>query len=109
MPNANEVKELLAPHLIGDLREPGVRIDVLSLGIDAEGRRFTAIFELLVENQRWRVRIPSGDKWEMAIFDGQPDSALVLAVANVLRIRLLEWWHTKDTERRSAKLGARLN
>jgi hypothetical protein len=109
MPNADEVRALLAPHLIGDLREAGARIDVLSLGIAAEGRRFMATFELLAENQHWRVRIPSGDKWEMAIFDGQPDSALVLGVANVLRIRLLEWWHTKDTERWSAKLGVRLN
>lgn len=109
MPSADEVKYLLAPHLLGDLREVGVRIEVLALDIEAEARTFTATFEIRAGHQRWRVRLPSGDQGEMAIFDGQPASDLVLGVTNALRIRLLEWCHTKDTERRSARLGVRLS
>ncbi|RAJ62444.1 hypothetical protein K378_03795 [Streptomyces sp. Amel2xB2] len=109
MPSAAEVTELLAPHLLGDPRDAGARIDVLSLDVEEEERSFTAMFELLAEGERWRVRVPSGDKWELAVFNGRPDPDLVLDVANVLRIRLLEWWHTKDTAKRSAETGTRLN
>lgn len=107
VPSAEGVRELLVPHLMGRLEEPGICLDVLALDIVEEGRKFTAVFEVLANKQRWRVRLEGGSS-EMAIFDGKPPFHLVRSTASMLRIHLFEWWHTKGSERRSAKLGERL-
>lgn len=108
MPSAAEVRDQLVPHLMGRLNDGGTEIEVTSLGVVENGRSFTLVVELTAYGQRWRVRL-EGDRSAMAIFDGAPPHDLVRSVASEFRIHLFEWWHTKASERQSAKLGERLD
>ncbi|WP_327687326.1 hypothetical protein [Streptomyces sp. NBC_00467] len=108
MPSAQDVRDLLAPHLMGALSLAGSKLVVTDLEVIEMGRSFTAVFELVANGERWRVRLLCGSS-EMALFDGSPSPDLVGGAANMLRIRLFEWWETKGSERQIAKLGERLD
>ncbi|WP_167501749.1 hypothetical protein [Streptomyces malaysiensis] len=108
MPSAADVRDILAPHLLGRLEDGLVQFDVLGCEVIDHGRRFTVAIELFAPDGHWRVHLEC-DSTEHRIFDGNPPEELVQAVAVSLRIRLFEWWHTKDSERRSAGLGERLS
>ncbi|MGA6157772.1 hypothetical protein ACPEIC_30965 [Stenotrophomonas sp. NPDC087984] len=108
MPSAAGVRSILAPHLMGRLEDGLVVLDVLGLEVIDHGRRFTVAIELFAPDGHWRVRLEC-DSAEHRIFDGSPPEELVQAVAMSLHIRLFEWWHTKDSERQSARLGERLS
>ncbi|MET7760927.1 hypothetical protein ABZS71_02395 [Streptomyces sp. NPDC005393] len=107
MPSAEGVRSLLAPHLMGQLEDSSVCLEVLGLAVIDQGRRFTVAIELIAPDGHWRVRLEC-DSSEHRIFDGSPPEELVQAVAMSLQIRLFEWWHTKGSERQSARLGERL-
>ncbi|MBU3869338.1 hypothetical protein KN815_36365 [Streptomyces sp. 4503] len=108
MPSVDGVRGLLARYLTGRLEDGSVCLEVLGLEVIDQGRRFTVAVELIAPDGHWRVRLDC-DSSEHRIFDGSPPEELVQAVAMSLRIRLFEWWHTKGSERQSARLGERLN
>jgi hypothetical protein len=107
VPSAEEVRSLLASQLTGRLEDGAVCLEVLGLDVIDEGRKFTVAIELIAPDGNWRVRLEC-DSSEHRIFDGSPPEELVRAIAMSLHIRLFEWWHTKDSERQSARLGERL-
>ncbi|GLV77947.1 hypothetical protein ACH4VS_32915 [Streptomyces hygroscopicus] len=107
MPSAADVRDILAPHLVGRLEDGLVLLDVVGLDVIDHGRRFTVAMELFAPDGHWRVHLEC-DSTEHRIFDSNPEEELVQAVAISLRIRLFEWWHTKDSERKSARMGERL-
>ncbi|MFF9896626.1 hypothetical protein [Streptomyces longispororuber] len=108
MPSAAEVRDLLVPHLMGKLFSGTSELTVTGLDVVEHGRTFTLVVELEASKQRWRVRLES-DRQQMAIFNGQPPHHLVRGIANDFRLRLFEWWDTKDGDRQAAKLGERLD
>ncbi|MFG2193927.1 hypothetical protein [Streptomyces sp. NPDC048639] len=107
MPTAEEVRDLLAPSLMGRLDSYGTELDVTAFEVVERGRSFTAVLDVSVLGERWRVRLPYGAA-EMAVFDGRPADDLVAWVAVLIRTHLDEWWATKRTSGRSRKLGERL-
>ncbi|MFG2895211.1 hypothetical protein [Streptomyces sp. NPDC048248] len=108
MPSAQGVRDLLVPHLMGRLDSSGSTLEVTDLEVIEEGRKFTVVFELTAQGERWRVRIPC-DSSEMGIFDGNPPYDLIRYTATMLHIRLFEWWQTKGSERQAAKQGERID
>lgn len=108
MASAEQVRDLFVPHLMGRLYDGRAELDVTALDVVEHGRTFTLVVELKGYTQQWRVRL-EGDRSSMALFNGVPPYHLVRSIASEFRIRLFEWWHTKDAERRSAKLGERLD
>lgn len=108
MPSAAEVRDLFVPHLMGRLDDASAELEVTSLDVVEQGRSFTLVVELTAYKQRWRVRLES-ERSAMAVFDGAPTHDLVRRLASEFRIRLFEWWHTKGSERQSAKQGERLD
>ncbi|MGX2993311.1 hypothetical protein JNUCC64_03290 [Streptomyces sp. JNUCC 64] len=105
--DAERVRDLLVPHLMGRLDDPSVTLEVTRLEIVERGRAFDVVVELLAGGERWRVRLPR-DSADRALFNGTPPHHLVRGVAGMIRVQLFEWWYTKGRERRSAKLGERL-
>ncbi|MFE9060162.1 hypothetical protein [Streptomyces violaceusniger] len=108
MPSVEGVRGLLARYLTGRLEDGSVRLEVLGLEVIDQGRGFTVAVELIAPDGHWKVRLDC-DSSEHRIFDSSPPEELVQAVAVSLRVRLFEWWHTKGSERRSARLGERLD
>ncbi|MFE6398136.1 MULTISPECIES: hypothetical protein [Streptomyces] len=108
MATAEEVRDLLVPHLMGQLDDTQAELNVTALDVVEHGRSFTLVLELVAYRERWRVRLDS-DRSQMALFNGTPPHHLVRAVATEFRIRLFEWWHTKNAEKQSAKLGERID
>lgn len=108
MLSAGEVRDLFVPHLMGRLDDSTAELEVTGLDVVEQGRSFTLVVELTAYRQRWRVRLES-DRSAMAVFDGAPAHDVVRSVASEFRIRLFEWWHTKGSERQSAKQGERLD
>ncbi|WP_369213149.1 hypothetical protein [Streptomyces flavofungini] len=108
MPSADDVRDLLVPHLMGRLNDVHTELKVTSLAVVEHGRFFTPVVELTAHRQEWRVRLDS-DRSAMALFNGVPPHDVVRGVASDLRIRLFEWWHTKDSERQSAKMSERID
>ncbi|MFH8990032.1 hypothetical protein [Streptomyces sp. NPDC017940] len=107
MATAEQVRELLVPHLMGQLDDSQAELHVTALDVVERGRSFTLVLELTAYRQRWRVRL-DGDRSAMALFNGTPPHHLVRAVASDFRIRLFEWWHTKNAEKQSARLAERI-
>ncbi|MFD4833210.1 hypothetical protein ACFWPV_25625 [Streptomyces uncialis] len=105
--DAERVRDLLVPHLMGRLYDPSATLEVTGLEIVERGRAFEIVVEVLADGQRWRVRLPR-DNADRMLFDGAPPYHVVRGIAGVARVQLFEWWHTKGHERRSAKLGERL-
>ncbi|MFF8286059.1 hypothetical protein ACF06W_25535 [Streptomyces albus] len=100
------MRELLLSHLSGAFETGGLTMTVHALDIVEHERTFTAVLLVEVQGERWRVRIPS-EKADMHIFDGRPSAELVSGIANMLWFQLVEWWFTKNGERRWARLGER--
>ncbi|MDT0424459.1 hypothetical protein [Streptomyces evansiae] len=108
MATGEEVREQLAERLIGPLPDSAARLRVTALTIAEEARHFTAVFSVDAPDGRWRVTLDS-DRTDMNIFNGTPDAPLAEAIATSFRIRLAEWWHTKDVERGAARQGIRID
>ncbi|WP_030573562.1 hypothetical protein [Streptomyces aureocirculatus] len=108
MATAEQVRDLLVPHLMGQLDDTQAELDVTALDVVESGRSFTLVLEVTAYRQRWRVRLDS-DRSAMALFNGTPPHHLVRAVAAEFCIRLFEWWHTKNAEKQSARLGERID
>ncbi|MFD9904057.1 hypothetical protein [Streptomyces sp. NPDC059063] len=109
MPSAPEVRDLLVPHLMGKLFCGSSTLTVTGLDVVEHERTFTLVVELeSASQQRWRVRLES-DRSQMAIFNGTPPHDLVRTIANEFHVELFEWWDTKGSDRRAAKLGERLD
>ncbi|CAM3380299.1 hypothetical protein HMPREF1486_02421 [Streptomyces sp. HPH0547] len=107
MSSVEQVRELLLSRLSGAFETGGLTMTVHALDIVENERTFTAVLLVEVQGERWRVRIPS-DKADMHVFDGRPSAELVTGIADMLRIQLVEWWFTKNGERRSARMGERV-
>ncbi|WEV29425.1 hypothetical protein OYE22_32710 [Streptomyces sp. 71268] len=106
--DGQRVRNLLLPHLMGQLDDSSATLDVQEIEVVSRGRSFDVVLELLAYGERWRVRLPR-DNSDSILFNGAPAPHVVRSVANMIRIHLFEWWHTKDRERRSAAMGERLS
>ncbi|MFT2017499.1 hypothetical protein ACMA1D_16925 [Streptomyces sp. 796.1] len=108
MATADQVKAWLAPEVLGVQRQgPGVAIEVLELRVPATYPDLLVEVDVCVMGERWQVAL---------VYDG-PDASLVSGdltdvalrtLELMVRTHLFEWWHTKDRERASARMGTRL-
>lgn len=105
--DAQRVRDLLAPHLMGRHDYSSATLEVTSLEIIERGRTFDVVIEVLAYGERWRVRL-ARDNTDAILFNAAPPHHVVRGVGSMVCIELFEWWHTKGHERQSAKLGERL-
>lgn len=105
--DAERVRDLLAPHVMGRHHASSTTLEVTALEIAERGRTFDVVVEVLAYGERWRVRL-ARDNSDAILFNAAPPPEVVRGVGTMVRIELFEWWDTKDRERLSAKLGERL-
>lgn len=108
MATAEQVRARLAPEILGAQRQgPGVPIDVLDLRVPAVYPDLLVEFEVRVGTERWRVSLVY-DGPDASLASGDLTDAALHTLQFMVRTHLFEWWHTKDRERASARLGTRL-
>ncbi|MGA4843664.1 hypothetical protein [Streptomyces sp. G45] len=109
MLSTDEVRDLLAPRVVGKWDEgAGLVLEVVGIEVVLTGRKLTVYLEVVAPDGRWRLR-SDRDNSDVNVFNGRPPEELLHWIAWSLRVELFEWWHTKRSERRSAKLGERLD
>jgi hypothetical protein len=107
MATAEEVRALLQEHLVGELEDTAgtLRVNTLDVARHAEG--FTVEADVTAADGRWRVGLDYGGP-HTRVFEGRPSPETVRSLVVVIATQLFEWWHTKDTERASARPAVRL-
>jgi hypothetical protein len=108
MATPEQVREALTQKLSGLQSEGGgTSLEVLEVKVPS-------IFPELLLNIRVRV---SGQLWEVSLEYQGHEASLVSGdlsedtlnyLGFLVRTHLFEWWHTKDTEKFSARMGKRL-
>ncbi|MFZ3571209.1 hypothetical protein ACOKM5_30215 [Streptomyces sp. BH097] len=108
MATAEQVQEQLIERISGVQRQgPGVPIEVLAVRVPSIRPTLNIEMDVQVSEERWRVSLAySGPDASMVSGDLTESSMHTLEL--LVRTNLFDWWHTKDTERASARMGRRL-
>lgn len=103
------VQEKLQSELLGvQSQGAGTSMNILELRV-AEMRPSLVIeVDVQVEDDRWRVSLSFSGQ-EASMVSGDLDDSAASYLAMLARTHLFEWWHTKDRERASKRMGRKLS
>jgi hypothetical protein len=94
---------------------PSTRFDVSDLRIDHHlDRTATLTYQLVIarhghQEQHWEVTLPWDDKsFTDVLTSPEPEPARLDMLVHLVRSLLEEWWETKGSERKSAKMGRQM-
>ncbi|MGI5531345.1 hypothetical protein ACQEVX_29400 [Streptomyces syringium] len=109
MATSEQVKSRLSHRILGTQRQgPGVPIEVLEVRVPAVYPELLIELDVCVSEEFWRVSLEyGGPDASLASGDLTEDSMRTLEI--LVRTNLFEWWHTKDKEKASARMGRRLS
>ncbi|MGW6292551.1 hypothetical protein [Streptomyces sp. NPDC055058] len=94
---------------------PSKRFDVSDLRIDHHlDRTATLIYQLAIarpghQEEHWEVTLPWDDKsFADVLTSPAPEPGRLAMLVHLVRSLLEEWWETKGSERKSAKMGRQM-
>ncbi|MDQ8707875.1 hypothetical protein RCO28_36215 [Streptomyces sp. LHD-70] len=108
MATAEQVQEKLGVKLRGVQREgPGIPIEVLKVQVAEVSPSLLLDVDVRASGEVWRVSLKYTGQ-EASLVSGDLADETVEYLALLARTHLFEWWHTKDTEKASKRMGVRL-
>ncbi|MFM9369658.1 hypothetical protein [Streptomyces sp. Da 82-17] len=108
MATAEQVQEALGAKLQGVQHEgPGIPIEVLKLHVAAVSPALLLDVDVKASEEVWRVSL-TYTRQEASLVSGDLADETIDYLALLARTHIFEWWHTKDTERASKRMGVRL-
>ena len=108
MASPERVSEALAQKLSGLQSEGGgTSLEVLEVKVLSVSPEFLLKIQVRASGQLWEVSLDyQGHEASLVSGDLAEDTLNYLGF--LVRTHLFEWWHTKDTEKISARMGKRL-
>ena len=105
MASPQQVREALTQKLSGPQSEGGgTSLEVLGLEVPSVSPKLLLKIQVRVSEQLWEVSLDyQGHEASLVSGDLTQDSLDYLGF--LVRTHLFEWWHTKDTEKISARMG----
>ena len=109
MATPEQVGEALARKLSGlQSQGGGTSLEVLGVKVPSVSPALLLKIQVSVSGQLWEVSLDyEGDEASLVSGDLSEDTLNYLGF--LVRTHLFEWWHTKDTEKLSARMGKRLD
>jgi hypothetical protein len=108
MATREQVRERLEDKLLGLQREgPGMPIEILELRVPEVYPSLFIELDVQVREEIWRVSLKYKGH-EASLVSGDLTEEALGYLGFLARTHLFEWWHTKDTERASQRMGRRL-
>lgn len=109
MATPEQVSEALAQKISGPQSEGGgTSLEVLEVNVPSVSPQLLLKIKLSVSGQLWEVSLDYQGH-EASLVTGDLSEEAVKYLGLLVRTHLFEWWHTKDTETLSARMGKRLD
>ncbi|MFD9491832.1 hypothetical protein ACFWA1_10215 [Streptomyces sp. NPDC060005] len=109
MATPEQVQEALARKLSGPQSEGGgTSLDVLEVAVSSVFPDLVLKVRVGVSGQIWEVSLDY-QGYEASLVSGDLTEETLSYLGILVRTHLFEWWHTKETERFSARMGRRLS
>ncbi len=108
MASQEQIRDGLHRRLSGIQRQGSVPIEVLDLKVSSSHPELLLVFRVCVAGEVWEVSLDYTG-YEASLMSGDPAKESFDYLAFLARTHLFEWWHTKDTEKISARMGKRLD
>ncbi|MEH6372742.1 hypothetical protein V7793_00025 [Streptomyces sp. KLMMK] len=108
MATSEQVTRKLSQGILGIQRQgPGIPIEVLELRVPAVHPKLLVELDVRVSGELWRVSLQYGGP-DAGLVSGNLHEVSMRTLELLVRTNLFEWWHTKDREAASARMGKRL-
>ncbi|MGK5694335.1 hypothetical protein ACSNOJ_15770 [Streptomyces sp. URMC 128] len=109
MATSKQVEEALTRKLAGLQSEGGeTSLEVLEVQVASILPELLLKIRIRVSGQLWEVSLDYQGQ-EASLVSGDLSEDALDYLAFLVRTHLFEWWHTKDTEKFSARMGKRLD
>ncbi|WP_406371774.1 hypothetical protein OG788_17110 [Streptomyces sp. NBC_00647] len=109
MATPEQVSEALARKLSGLQSEGGgTSLEILEVKVPSVLPKLILEIQVGVSGQLWEVSLDYQGH-EASLVSGDLTEDTLNYLGFLVRTHLFEWWHTKDTEKYSARMGKRLN
>lgn len=109
MATPEQVREALAQKLSGPQSEGGgTSLEVLEVRVSSVFPKLLLKIQVSVSGQLWEVSLDYQGH-EASLVSGDLTEDALDYLGFLVRTHLFEWWHTKDTEKFSARMGKRLD
>ena len=109
MATPEQVREALTRKLSGLQTEGGgTSLDILEVKVPSVLPKLLLEIQVGVSGQLWEVSLDYQGQ-EASLVSGDLTEDTLNYLGFLVRTHLFEWWHTKDTEKFSARMGKRLN
>ncbi|MDQ1018277.1 hypothetical protein [Streptomyces afghaniensis] len=108
MATPEQVREALTQKLSGLQSEGGgTSLEVLEVKVPSVSPELLLKIQVSVSGQLWEVSLDYQGH-EASLVSGDLSEDTLDYLGFLVRTHLFEWWHTKDTEKFSARMGRRL-
>jgi hypothetical protein len=108
MASPEQVREALTQKLSGLQSEGGgTSLEVLEVKVPSVSPGLLLKIQVRISEQLWEVSLEY-QSHEASLVSGDLVEETVNYLAFLVRTHLFEWWHTKDTEKISGRMGTRL-
>ncbi|MEV7198693.1 hypothetical protein [Streptomyces griseoluteus] len=109
MATPEQVREALTQRLSGPQSEGGgTSLEVLEVKVTSVLPELLLEVQVSVSGQLWKVSLDY-EGYEASLVSGDLSEESLNYLGMLVRTHLFEWWHTKDTEKISARMGKRLD
>ncbi|MFJ8201063.1 hypothetical protein [Streptomyces sp. NPDC096152] len=109
MATPEQVREALTQRLSGLQSEGGgTSLEVLEVKVMSVFPELLLEIQVSVSGQLWEVSLDYQGH-EASLVSGDLSEESLNYLGMLVRTHLFEWWHTKDTEKFSARMGKRLD
>ncbi|MCX5422185.1 hypothetical protein [Streptomyces sp. NBC_00078] len=109
MAASEQVREALTQKLSGLQSEGGgTSLEVLEVKVPSVFPKLLLKIHVSVSGQLWEVSLDYQGH-EASLVSGDLTEDTLNYLGFLVRTHLFEWWHTKDTEKFSARMGKRLD
>jgi hypothetical protein len=109
MATQEQVREALTRKLSGLQSEGGgTSLEVLEVEVPSVSPELLLKIRISVSGQLWEVSLDYQGQ-EASLVSGDLSEDTLDYLGFLVRTHLFEWWHTKDTEKVSARMGKRLD
>ncbi|MFI6855636.1 hypothetical protein [Streptomyces sp. NPDC050416] len=109
MATPEQVREALTRKLSGLQSEGGgTSLEVLEVQVLSVSPELLLKIRISVSGQLWEVSLDYQGQ-EASLVSGDLSEDTLDYLGFLVRTHLFEWWHTKDTEKFSARMGKRLD
>ncbi|MCD9875110.1 hypothetical protein [Streptomyces guryensis] len=109
MATQEQVREALTQRLSGLQSEGGgSSLEVLEVKVPSTFPKLLLKIQVSISGQLWEVSLDYQGH-EASLVSGDLTEDTLNYLGFLVRTHLFEWWHTKDTEKFSARMGKRLN